>query len=180
MAEFEPAFQRIIKLEGGYVNSPLDAGGETFSGISRKFNPTWPGWAVIDQLKPANPNLIGLNDAIHTNPTVTDFVRTFYHGIWNLDTVPSQEVANKLFAILVNFGSRQGTLILQKALAQLGQNVVQDGSLGAKTLAAVSQSDPIHLLQYLRAYSFIHRFHVIQTHPEQEAFLEGWAIRDAE
>ena len=39
MANFDEEFNRIIFVEGGYVNDKDDAGGETYLGISRKANP---------------------------------------------------------------------------------------------------------------------------------------------
>lgn len=35
MAQFEQAIQTILRNEGGYVNNPNDAGGETSFGISK-------------------------------------------------------------------------------------------------------------------------------------------------
>ena len=39
MAKFDEEFDKVILAEGGYVNDPDDAGGETYLGISRKNNP---------------------------------------------------------------------------------------------------------------------------------------------
>lgn len=51
MANFGDAFKKLSIKEGGYVNDKDDAGGETYRGISRKYNPTWQGWNMIDQYK---------------------------------------------------------------------------------------------------------------------------------
>ena len=51
MALFTPAFTLSKINEGGWVNDPNDIGGETYRGISRKFNPKWNGWSVIDEMK---------------------------------------------------------------------------------------------------------------------------------
>mgnify|MGYP002957326922 CR=1 FL=1 len=39
MANFNEEFKKVILVEGGYVNDPDDAGGETYLGISRRYNP---------------------------------------------------------------------------------------------------------------------------------------------
>ena len=39
MADFNDAFDETMGHEGGYVNDSNDAGGETYRGISRRFNP---------------------------------------------------------------------------------------------------------------------------------------------
>ena len=51
MAYFGDAFKKLSIKEGGYVNDKDDAGGETYRGISRKYNPTWQGWTMIDSYK---------------------------------------------------------------------------------------------------------------------------------
>lgn len=39
MADFDKAHLEVMGNEGGYANNPVDAGGETYKGIARKF---WP------------------------------------------------------------------------------------------------------------------------------------------
>ena len=51
MANFDIEFEKLILAEGGYVNDHDDAGGETYLGISRKNNPNWSGWKLIDSIK---------------------------------------------------------------------------------------------------------------------------------
>lgn len=46
---FKLAFNFTMQSEGGYVNDPKDLGGETYRGISRRFNPQWSGWSLIDK-----------------------------------------------------------------------------------------------------------------------------------
>ncbi|MCL2029533.1 MAG: hypothetical protein FWG97_03875 [Deltaproteobacteria bacterium] len=48
---FDRVYKQTKEFEGGYVDDPLDAGGETFRGISRKNHPKWPGWPLISQAK---------------------------------------------------------------------------------------------------------------------------------
>lgn len=38
-----------IEGEGKHTKDPRDPGGETYSGISRKYNPDWEGWKYIDK-----------------------------------------------------------------------------------------------------------------------------------
>lgn len=48
---FDKALEQVLKDEGGYVNDPIDSGGETFRGVSRNNNPNWRGWKLIDEAK---------------------------------------------------------------------------------------------------------------------------------
>ena len=43
MANFEEAYKRTCKFEGGWVNKDGDSGKETYKGISRVANPNWSG-----------------------------------------------------------------------------------------------------------------------------------------
>ena len=51
MADFTKAYALTAAYEGGYVDDPEDAGGETYRGISRRYHPSWQGWQIIDTLK---------------------------------------------------------------------------------------------------------------------------------
>lgn len=51
MANFNEEFKKVILVEGGYVNDPDDAGGETYLGISRRYNPNSKIWNIIDNVK---------------------------------------------------------------------------------------------------------------------------------
>lgn len=51
MADFDKAYFRTCKFEGGYANDKNDSGGETYKGISRVHNPKWGGWKIIDSYK---------------------------------------------------------------------------------------------------------------------------------
>ena len=79
MADFLPAYEAMIRNEGGYVlhDVPGDRGGMTYAGIARNMNPQWPGWAydpVRDAFIPPKPS----NDAVLDEETcqwiVTDSI----------------------------------------------------------------------------------------------------------
>ncbi len=77
MAIFDAAFEKTAAIEGGYVFDPDDAGGETYKGISRRFNPSWGGWDKIDEVKKANPrkrkfdNIFDQDDALQLSKMMT-------------------------------------------------------------------------------------------------------------
>ena len=127
MAEFLPAFERMIVNEGGYVMHTVkdDRGGATYAGIARNFHPSWQGWKFIDQGE--------------TPPA--DLVRQFYRSqFWHplrLDEVTHQEVAANIF----DFGVNAGISTAAK-LAQLVAGATPDGKIGAKTLQALNGIDP--------------------------------------
>ena len=86
MAEFRPAFEKMIHNEGGYVNHIVagDRGGQTYAGIARKFHPDWQGWNLIDH-----------NDM--DNPELTTFVLLFYKtNFW--DKLKAEQIHNQRIA----------------------------------------------------------------------------------
>lgn len=104
MANFEIAYKRTSKFEGGYVHDPDDNGGETYAGISRKANPTWSGWKTIDAAKKKS----GFPKNLKNDATLQQQVRTLYRtNYWNPiwgDKITKQEVANEIYDFGVNAG----------------------------------------------------------------------------
>lgn len=179
MANFDIALKELLGEEGGYANNSSDAGGETVYGIARNFNKTWIGWQVIDQLKQQHSNLKDLNSALDADAQLQLAVSQFYkQAYWNFDNIQSQLVANKMLEMEVNFGKGSAVRMLQQGLIRLGYPVALDGSLGPGTYSAMSDAKEPELLHALRAYSALHRIHVIQAHPDQIQFADGWIWRD--
>ena len=60
MADFLPAFENMIKNEGGYVlhNVPGDRGGMTYAGIARNMQSGWAGWGHIDRNEPVPAQMV--------------------------------------------------------------------------------------------------------------------------
>lgn len=162
MAEFLPAFERMIVNEGGYVLHTVkdDRGGMTYAGIARAFHPHWPGWRVIDQGE--------------TPPA--DLVRQFYRSnFWHplrLDEVEHQDVAGNIFDFGVNAG-----LGTAAKLAQLVAGTTPDGKIGAKTLQALNTIDPdLFVARY--ALAKIARYRdIVAKNRTQQRFLIGWLNR---
>ena len=162
MAEFLPAFERMIVNEGGYVLHTVkdDRGGATYAGIARAFHPNWPGWRVIDQGE--------------TPPA--DMVRQFYRSnFWHplrLDEVEHQDVAGNIFDFGVNAG-----LSTAAKLAQLVAGTTPDGKIGSKTIAALNAIDPdLFVARYALAKIARYRDIVVKNRTQQR-FLVGWLNR---
>lgn len=116
MADFEKALQLVLKHEGGYVNDPKDNGGETYKGISRKANPDWSGWKIIDKYKKKN----GFEKDLENNKELQDSVRSLYRArYWNPikgDDFIHQDMAEEIFDAAVNFGITRSVKIAQKTV----------------------------------------------------------------
>ena len=162
MAEFLPAFERMIVNEGGYVLHTVkdDRGGATYAGIARNFHPSWQGWKVIDQGETPPAEM------------VRQFYRSNFWAPMRLDDVEHQEVASNLFDFGVNAG-----LSTAAKLAQLVVGVTPDGKVGAKTIAALNSIDPdLFVARYALAKIARYRDIVVKNRTQQK-FLVGWLNR---
>ena len=98
MIEFGQALARLLPFEGGYSNLAADRGGETYRGISRKNWPRWQGWNRVDQAKAR----AGFPASLEQDGELQTLVRQFYRSeFWRpeFETLPSQDLANKVFDI---------------------------------------------------------------------------------
>ena len=118
MANFDIEFDNLIFVEGGYVNDKNDAGGETYLGISRKHNPTWQGWKIVDKEK--QKGVSNLNKRLKSNEELIELAKHLYKedywDILELDDIPSQDIANQLFDTCVNCGMKTAIRIAQHIL----------------------------------------------------------------
>ena len=118
MARFDEEFDKVILAEGGYINDPDDAGGETYLGISRKNNPRWVGWEVIDAEK--KKGLKNITARLKKDTALTNSAKLLYkQNYWDvleLDDIPSQSIAHELFDTCVNCGKATAIRIAQQVL----------------------------------------------------------------
>lgn len=119
MAKFDEEFDKVILAEGGYVNDPDDAGGETYLGISRKNNPKWTGWRIIDNIKKkyGTKNITSrLKKDAALNNSAKLIYKQKYWDVLELDDIPSQGIAHQLFDTCVNCGKTAAIRIAQQVL----------------------------------------------------------------
>jgi lysozyme family protein len=170
MANYKTSLEIIERNEGGYANDPLDNGGETYCGISRKSFPHWSGWGFIDsQAKPIKNNTFFQN----LNVDVEHFYLLHFWNKMQLGNM-GQSLANQLLDFGVNSGKRRAIKSLQTALNQNGFKLDEDGIIGRKTLSAVYQSDN-NLLAELVLNARV-RF-IDYLSKKQPHFARGWKRR---
>ena len=106
MAKFEIAYKRTQRFEGGYVNDLKDAGGETYNGISRRANPTWAGWRVVDEQKklPNFPKNLNARKSILDDLEFSLYKTNYWDPVWG-DLIQNQHVANDMYDTAVNMGT---------------------------------------------------------------------------
>jgi lysozyme family protein len=187
MADFDQALLPVLAHEGGYVNDPDDLGGETYKGVARRFNGSWPGWRRIDRAKRQR----GFPASLQRDAKLQDQVRTFYkQHYWDKfqgDAIANQDLADELFDTAVNLGVARAVTFLQRALNVLNRNaalypdLIEDGIFGARSLAAITayldRDAAAHLLKVLNILQGMHYIEFMTRSPEQEKFARGWLKR---
>lgn len=161
MADFTQAFIKTVGLEGGYVNDPVDPGGETNFGISKRQYP---------ELDIKN---LTLKDA------ETIYKRDYWDWL-SLDQLKHQGVANELFDTGVNAGVLIAGEFIQEAMNLLVEDgyLVVDGVVGPITLNAVNKySFTRALLKTLNGLQFMHYFGIVTDRPKMQKFFRGWLRR---
>ena len=144
---------RTISLEGGYVNDPNDAGGETNFGISKRSYPS------VD-IK---------------NLTREQAIEIYRHDFWdksNLGLLTDEKVASKVFDIGVNMGVSIPIRFLQDIV-----NVKEDGILGTTTAEKINLNEPGYIVQELRKCQILRYADIVIKNPIQLKFLKGWINR---
>jgi lysozyme family protein len=181
MADFYKAKEKTLKLEGGYSNNPNDKGGETYLGISRKWNPAWIGWKIIDSLKaekdfPAN---ISHQQCLHSMAELS--YKQNYWDCLHLDDVNSQAIAEEIFDTSVNMGPGAAAEIVCKTLNLLNkkQKLYPDLSiarlLDTKIVMLINSiTDTDVLLKTLNVFQGNKYIEICQKDESQEEFFRGW------
>lgn len=118
MAKFDEAFKKVVYYEGGYVNDPDDAGGETYMGITRKNHSKLLMWNTIDKLKKKYTKASDITKALKKDESVTAEVKNVYKksywDIFNLDSCTSAKVAYQIFDTAVNMGATKANSIMNR------------------------------------------------------------------
>ena len=122
---FDQIFDRLIKNEGGYVNDPTDAGGETNWGISKRSYPN----VDIKALTRDGAKKIYFDD--FWTPLQGD---RLFDGL-----------AYQLFDAAVNIGISMAIRLFQRALG-----VADDGHFGPHSMeASVAMSETDQIMRFL-------------------------------
>ena len=155
---FAEALQTVLREEGGFVDHPLDPGGMTNLGVTRRVWEEWTGHPVtVRQMTELTP------------VKVAPMYRRKYWDKVRGDELPAG-IDLLVFDAAVNSGPGRAAKWLQ---ACVGVDV--DGDIGPKTLAAVSAVDATQLINdYGRR-----RLSFLLDLPTWKTFGKGWTARIA-
>jgi lysozyme family protein len=180
MADYAVAYRATCDNEGGYTltTDPTDAGGMTFGGISRRFFPNWPGWAIIDSSGVNTQSLVTLKP-MHASLFKLEFWDRFYG-----DQIIDQNLANKLFDAGINVGISTVISWLQRALnvandrQVLWKDIAVDGACGISTLAVIDTARKAGrselVIQIIDVLQGAHYVTIAEHDESQEKYILGW------
>ena len=157
LVEFDDIIEKVLEHEGGYVDDPTDAGGETKYGISKRAYPD----EDIKEL------------------TIERAKELYKRDYW--DRYRTADLPDRLRHIYVdmciNMGGGRAIKILQEACNSKNANKIDiDGGIGPATIKAASSVEPFRL----RAYRVMFYAELVMKKPEQERFWVGWFRRSCE
>jgi lysozyme family protein len=173
VSDFDAAVAVVLRHEGGWVDDPFDKGGETNFGISM----------LIIRREGITPELLGLLDlepGALKGLTVQRAKLLYQKLFWTrfgYGQIADQTVATKVFDASVNLGPGRAHILAQQTAIALGADLTVDGSLGAKSFAAINACFPTAYVQaFGEAMADFYRA-IVRRDPAQQRFLNNWLRR---
>lgn len=177
MADYELFYPKLRVNEGGYVKDPLDRGGETYAGISRRWYFDWIGWKYVDKGDFYNPEL---------DKCVKEFYKKEFWDYLKLDKVIDQELAENICDFGIHSGTNRAVKTIQKIINiandmdcdEYYSDIKVDGWLGSITLNFINkftQNEWVvadYKLARIRYY-----VNICFNDESQSKYLEGWITR---
>lgn len=180
MAEFVPAWEELLKEEGGLVDHPNDPGGITNFGISLR-------WALQtddrdrDGFQDADINRDGKVNADDIRQLTKARTASLYRAYWwdeyRYGQIEDQALASRVFSMSVNMGASRAHKLLQRAVGACAPRITVDGLLGPKSRSAIACCHPGALLAALKAEQAGFYRLLAATKPRFKPFLQGWLNR---
>lgn len=172
----------LVKVEGGYVNDPNDAGGETNFGITI-------GTARVNGY--AGP----MRDLTRSQAIAIYQEQYFFRpGFGKVSDEGLYAVAAELFDTGVNMGPQIASRFLQQSLNALNnegkdyRDITVDGQIGTGTITAlrglikkrgIDQTESV-LLKALNCLQGARYIALGETRPANESFMFGWLMNRVE
>ncbi len=163
MSNFEIAVDKLLKLEGGFVDNPADNGGATNYGISLRFLKSIQPTATVNDIKTLN--LL----------TAMNLYKKYFWDAYKIGQINDQGVAEKVFDMFVNMNPKSAALIVQKSINFLFYGkLTEDCIIGEKTIQAINNEVPGLLLQIIRLNCVRHYVSIADKDKSQRQFFFGW------
>ena len=143
-----------MSAEGAYSFRKADTGLQTYKGISRKWNPKWSGWVIIDKALEKYPELKvpytkppasihKLNFELNVNEELEYLIYDFYYENY-YKKVGADRIGGKLAVVLFDMavisGYKRSGKTLQKCLnIHFKTKLIVDSQVGSGTLKVLNE-----------------------------------------
>jgi lysozyme family protein len=157
---FEECLARVLKHEGGFSNDPIDRGGMTNLGVTKRVWEEFVGHPVSEaDMRALTPEKVG---------------KLYKQKYWNAaycEVLP-KGLDYVVFDFAVNAGTGRAVKTLQQAIG-----VVADGIIGPRTRAAINGANHKKLINDYSDERIDFYQGIVARRPEQERFIRGWLRR---
>ena len=156
---FDKCLAMLLEHEGGYVNDPMDNGGMTNLGVTRRVYEDWMDRPVTEQeMRDLTPD---------------DVAPIYKKNYW--DRVKGDQLPSGVdwcaFDWAVNSGSGRPAKAIQRAVG-----ATQDGAIGNQTLGLIAEKEPKFIIDYV--YTVRQAFY--ESLDDYKHFGRGWSRRNTE
>ena len=155
---------RIIDIEGGYVNDPDDSGGETNFGITVAVARAYGYTGRMDCMP---------------RQVACDIYTTKYWDAVRADDLPPL-VCDEVVDTAVNMGVNRAGTFLQRSInvLSLGPSLMVDGDIGPVTIKALNaylkRRDGATLVKALNCLQGAFYIQLAETREKDKRFIYGW------
>ena len=166
MANFEQFANRLLRLEGGFVNNPSDKGGPTKYGVILS---TWKQYGY-DKDRDGDIDVEDLKKI--TTDDAKQIAKKIFWDFFKADQIKNQSVAE----IIVDWAYNSGRVVAAKKVQQI-LKVPVDGDFGRITLQAINKANQASLFEAIKASRAQYYQKIVENNPSQLIFLRGWMNR---
>jgi lysozyme family protein len=166
MARFENFAGKLLRLEGGYVNHPLDKGGPTKYGVILSI------WQEYGQDKDGDGDIDAEDIKLLNENDAHYIAKKVFWDFFLADAIANQSLAE----FIVDWGYHSGRRTIAKIVQRL-LRVEIDGIVGLKTLAAINSADAAKFFDVLVVERKVFLNNIIKREPNQVVFYNGWMNR---
>lgn len=161
---FDEAVEKVIQLEGGYVDHPADAGGPTKYGITERLARKYGYEGDMRDLS--------ISEA-------KEIYRVAFWEKYDLNEIDHSGLAGRIFSFGINAGMKRVIRKLQEGYNLLtNSSISEDGLIGPETLKAINSfSKPDRLLDVLKSLQAEYYLDIVRNNSSQHVFLAGWLNR---
>lgn len=168
MANFNPAIDHLLQVEGGYVNHKSDRGAATKYGITQATLDRYNDLVLCDHY----------NVRFLSKSTARDIYKKLYWDPMRLEAVRCDSVALVIFDQGVNQGISRVGMRVQRVLSELRRDPGPiDGIIGPLTLEALNGISPYTFKLHFLIRSLQYYAKIVRNDPTQSVFILGWINR---